>query len=561
MRKIKPKVSRIRFMGPKTTRSLSSSKFITAALRYQWLNHVNEYPALPPILNTETTSTSVLNAVVSRICKADSFPKKTVGRLAPAQYRVSRFDGKIRFMEMPHPVPYFFLIHNLDKHWRELLPLISSESSRIRPKNYPRDQRIVLFGHDYGSEELLPFTLDNNFPELEYSLSRGIVVQLDISNFFPSIYTHAIDWAVSGGRSHNRGPGSEIDKSFQRVRTNRTDGISIGPVTSNVAAEVILSDLDKELSKLEYPVLYSRAIDDLTILIPSNEDPDELSNLVSKELSKVGLALNHAKTKITPLKSFYSQHISKSLTQVTDLISGYPSKKKLRQAFSSLYVLADEKPANSLVKYGWKLIRSIVDSQVQEGEIYILRYFIILSWEMATHYPHMVPSVVAETIFRQPMLNGDVPEQFLLDFLMQELPKGITDISAWLLFYCYDRGIDPTPALVSIDFFNSSNLADLRSTSIDAFIGCVLLAFQDCEINERLVEIFTDPDYFSDDRTEKWSDYWPVRYMLYKHKAISEKQLNDTECKAFDFLNAEGFSLIRESNTDYKLLLDKFREC
>ena len=540
--------------------TVSALKFESAALRHQWINYVNEYPALPPILSTESASAQVLNTVTARFLRKGSTPNKNVAKFAPAQYRIARFDGKVRFMELPHPVPYFFLVQTLKKHWSKVSSLVSSQSSRIRPKDYPRDVRIVVFGDSYDTNgELSPFSLNNGLPLLDYSLARGTVVQLDISNFFPSVYTHAIDWAFSGSRSAVQGAGSEIDKAFQRVRTNRTDGLSIGPVTSNIAAEIMLNSLDHQLTNLSYPYLYSRAIDDLTILIPSSEDPDELSNLISKELSRFGLALNHAKTKISPLKTFHSQHISKSLVQVTDLIADFPSKRRLRQAFSSLYALADKKPTTSLVKYGWKQIRSTVDSSDKKVSRERLSYFIVLSWEMAAHYPHMVPSVVAESIFHGPNLVGKVPARFVIDFLKQQLPKGLTDITTWLLFYCHHRNIDPTPALKSIGFFEPDKASELRSTSIDAFVGCLLMTFQDEAINQQLVSIFNDPDYFCDSRTLDWSDFWPIRFSLFESGLLKNRDLGSEEQNVFGALKDEGFSLLRNPDTDFAALISQFR--
>lgn len=541
------------------SRPLSAWKFESAALRHQWLNFVNEYPALPPILSTESASTNVFKKTIASFTDKKGLPDKRVAKFAPSPYRISRFDGKVRFLELPHPVPYFFLVQSLSKNWDAVNPLINSESSRIRPQHFPRTERIVIFGHSYENEELPVFSLSNGSPELEFSLSRGTVVQLDISNFFPSVYTHALDWAVSGKRTTSSGPGSEIDKAFQCVRTRRTDGISIGPVTSHIAAEIMLYGLDKRIAGLGFPTFYTRAIDDLTILIPPNQDPDELSNLVSNELSRVGLALNHAKTKVTPLKSFHSQHISKSLSQITDLISQYPSKKKLRQAFSSLYVLADKNPGSSLVKYGWKQIRSIIDSEIKRNSRYNPSYFVTLSWEMAAHYPHMIPSVVAESLFHEQKLDGRVPEQFICDLLSQHLQRGVTDTITWLLFYCQQQSIDPTVALKSIDFFNLNKLSELRSTSIDAFVGCTLLSFDDPSINQQLVQIFSDPGYFTDNRTLKWSDQWPIRYSLYLRGLLTSADLKPQESQAFSVLKSEGFSILRDSSIDYRSLISDFR--
>lgn len=110
------------------SRSLSAWKFENAALRHQWLNFVNEYPALPPLLSTETASTAAFSKVIDGFSKADGSPIPKVAKFAPSRYRISRFDGKVRFLELPHPVPYFFLVQSLSKNWDAVSPLLNSEA-------------------------------------------------------------------------------------------------------------------------------------------------------------------------------------------------------------------------------------------------------------------------------------------------------------------------------------------------------------------------------------------------------------------------------------------------
>ena len=66
------------------------------------------------------------------------------------------------------------------------------------------------------------------------------LVKADIKNFYPSIYTHSIAWAIHGknfirkdrNRHDYRFLGNRLDRLFQYSNDQKTNGIPIGPVVS-----------------------------------------------------------------------------------------------------------------------------------------------------------------------------------------------------------------------------------------------------------------------------------------------------------------------------------------
>lgn len=133
----------------------------------------------------------------------------------------------------------------------------------------------------------------------------------DIKNFYPSVYTHSISWAIHGKEiaKDNRFDysllGNKLDKLFQNSRDGQTNGIPVGSMVSDIAAEIILKDIDNEFSKwirscsLEDKVLVSRYRDDFRILTKT----EEIAKRSLKELSKIldrtyNLSLNSEKTRI-----------------------------------------------------------------------------------------------------------------------------------------------------------------------------------------------------------------------------------------------------------------------
>lgn len=84
-----------------------------------------------------------------------------------------------------------------------------------------------------------------------------IVVGLDINLFYGSIYTHSIPWAVltkdTAKARHNAKPkppphwSETLDKLARNCNDRQTVGIAIGPDTSRIISELLLSRIDADL--------------------------------------------------------------------------------------------------------------------------------------------------------------------------------------------------------------------------------------------------------------------------------------------------------------------------
>ena len=85
------------------------------------------------------------------------------------------------------------------------------------------------------------------------------------------------------------------------------------------------------------------------------------------------------------------------------------------------------------------------------------------------------------------------------------------------------------------------------------------MTFQDEAINQQLVSIFNDPDYFCDSRTLDWSDFWPIRFSLFESGLLKNRDLGSEEQNVFGALKDEGFSLLRNPDTDFAALISQFR--
>ena len=146
---------------------------------------------------------------------------------------------------------------------------------------------------------------------VEEAYSYKYLVRTDVKNFYPSVYTHSIAWALHSRtlirKGNNRGDfnllGNRLDKLFQNANDGCTNGLPIGPVVSDLIAEIILSAVDLNISPQlkSMGVLALRFKDDYRFLCRSTEDCKKVTKLLQKGLKEFNLLLSEDKTEIATL--------------------------------------------------------------------------------------------------------------------------------------------------------------------------------------------------------------------------------------------------------------------
>lgn len=127
------------------------------------------------------------------------------------------------------------------------------------------------------------------------------IVRTDIRNFYPSIYTHSIAWALHG-KKRIRKPsnlhdfsllGNRLDRLFQNANDGCTNGVPIGPVVSDVVAEIVASAVDLLLSRsvrregIDCQII--RFKDDYRILVKSESDGRAVVKHLQRALKEYNL--------------------------------------------------------------------------------------------------------------------------------------------------------------------------------------------------------------------------------------------------------------------------------
>ncbi|MBG6038282.1 RNA-directed DNA polymerase [Proteus cibarius] len=143
---------------------------------------------------------------------------------------------------------------------------------------------------------------------LSLALEYEFMFSTDISNFYPSIYTHSFEWVFitkedAKNKKNKDNPGSLIDTHIQMMMNNQTNGIPLGSTLMDTFAELILGKIDIELRNKTnelnihgYKVIRYR--DDYRIFSNSKDDLDKISKCLVSVLGSFGLDLNSKKTEL-----------------------------------------------------------------------------------------------------------------------------------------------------------------------------------------------------------------------------------------------------------------------
>lgn len=281
----------------------------------------------------------------------------------PFNYEIRKnIEGDTRTLSVIHPYCQFYFIELYEKYDSLMLNLCSKSQISLRRISkvaksfyspdfvYPEDnhknaelevepdilniesQYLKSYFTYYPIDLIYKFYDRNEFQRLEQRFNY--LMEFDISKCFYHIYTHSVTWAVKDKESAKRNARetsfeNSFDKLMQLANYNETNGIVVGPEISRIFAEIILQQVDLNVSKrleeqYKYGVDYEvrRYVDDYFVF---SNDP-KILEIVKKEFQK---ELGFYKLYLNPTKSDI-----KTPPFITNVTVG---KRELQELLLSLY--------------------------------------------------------------------------------------------------------------------------------------------------------------------------------------------------------------------------------
>jgi hypothetical protein len=126
-----------------------------------------------------------------------------------------------------------------------------------------------------------------------------------VSQFYPTLYTHAVPWALHS-KSYAKAnigatKGDEIDRALRAGSSGQTIGIPIGPDTSFLVAEIVLTAVDALLAQKVPRLRGFRYLDDYEAAFASRAAAEEAQFHLESALGDFELVINPFKTRVLEL--------------------------------------------------------------------------------------------------------------------------------------------------------------------------------------------------------------------------------------------------------------------
>ncbi len=237
------------------------------------------------------------------------------------------------------------------------------------------------------------------FELIEKSFDKKIELRLDISQFYPTIYTHSIPWAILGKEKakklfkisatdkvkwkrlldDNNIDAKEyksadfIDNLIRNCNDRQSIGLPIGPDVSFILAEIIGNRIDFEINKRLQDIIHSgtRYYDDYYLYFDTRNDAENALKIIQQVLFEFQLETNESKVSINNLPFQYielwSDHFDRYKFAKSD-------KFELRNFFNILHQTINSNKKNSswIIHYALKRFKvGDVEIKNKEWEIFL----------------------------------------------------------------------------------------------------------------------------------------------------------------------------------------------
>lgn len=215
-------------------------------------------------------------------------------RARPCIHNIARVGSLRRRLSICNPIAFYNLALAIEKAWPRL-ERIAKDSPFSQSRPAPTATRAVS-----PTGQPLPSL------RASHRATSRFLLKADVARFYHSIYTHSIPWAIHGKDTAKRNRkdrliGNLIDTWVRNGQDGQTMGIPIGPDTSLIIAEVVLSAIDKQIHRKQPRVRGFRWFDDYELNTSSRDHAEVALGALQEALGGYEIALNSEKTAITEL--------------------------------------------------------------------------------------------------------------------------------------------------------------------------------------------------------------------------------------------------------------------
>ena len=268
----------------------------------------------------------------------------------PLRHSVARVGLNRRLLSIPNPTSQYNLCSDIANNWGILnhaasLSNISCSKPTIKQNAYRSREPVKVFD-------------DIPAIRLQTRATAKFILKADIAQCYPSIYTHSIPWAIHGKvfakNKANRGYqhiGNSIDRWIRKGQDDQTIGIPIGPDSSFLISEIILSAIDDELEKTLGNIRGFRYVDEYERGFRTRGEAESTLSILRTILRDYELGLNADKTEIIELPVRIESKWVPKLRSFPFRDTLQAQATDLMTYFDLAFELAREHPKDHILKY------------------------------------------------------------------------------------------------------------------------------------------------------------------------------------------------------------------
>lgn len=213
-------------------------------------------------------------------------------------FSIPKIKGYHRTLGIPNPLHFIRLANTIVSHWTQIESHCNTSTISLSPlSSRPGISRAVL----------KPSFKNTTREKIIRSTGNRFLLKIDIAKFYSSIYTHSIPWALhtksvsKGNRGRTTLFGNAIDEDCRKMQDGQTIGLPIGPDTSRIISEIILSAIDAEIEAGLGYLKGVRVVDDYHLYFRSHGDLEKGRAVVNRALKGFELELNQSKERLLDL--------------------------------------------------------------------------------------------------------------------------------------------------------------------------------------------------------------------------------------------------------------------
>jgi hypothetical protein len=348
------------------------------------------------------------------------------------EFRVARTGDESRDFKIPHPF-----------HFARLSALCSSNAKRLLrlAGGSPFASSSPAYGEAHV-RAIRPGTLPNNLAR-DKALARAAstyLLRTDVSHFYPSLYTHAVGWAIDPKLRQkkywgdNKLLGKKVDQNLMDLDKKFSQGIPIGNDLSFLLAEIVLAAVDKAL-KVEPDRCY-RWFDDYEFACSSESEALAFKEQLETELARFRLRLNPRKTRIVRLPLPTQEDWQEVIISTSK--SGLNREREMIKYFDTAFRLRKEYPHAPVLALALGVLFKIGRPSERSGRVAESGVTQALLCEPGSSQKAL--SLLSYWKIQGFKINNELLGKTFSSLIMQSAKRGTHDL-IWALAFCLDNDI------------------------------------------------------------------------------------------------------------------------